>query len=250
MKFYSEYDAWVSYPALVGGGLFYLFSVFGLKAITASSPIYKVKQFSIAYNIAQVVLCAYMTYGFFVYGFSFTNPFGFNNQFTAEIEWFIFVHYLSKFLDFFDTYIMVLKKSWRQFTFLHVFHHASIGVIWGFLLLVGQGNGVAYFGAFINSFVHLLMYSHYLFTSLGYENPYKFFITYIQMFQFGLCILQAVLSLFIEKVFDIKLAWLQVGYHIIMLYLFNDFLTNAKKAKKSGDGQAAKTEKKQSKKME
>ena len=39
------------------------------------------------------------------------------------------VHFLSKF-DWFDTIWMVLKKkSFQQMSFLHLYHHATIGVV-------------------------------------------------------------------------------------------------------------------------
>lgn len=83
------------------------------------------------------------------------NIFGFNMQITKEGEYFIFVHYLSKFLDLLDTVFICLKKKERQLIFLHVYHHATIGQIWGLLLYIGWGSGTALFGANINSFVHV-----------------------------------------------------------------------------------------------
>ena len=74
---------------------------------------------------------------------------------TKEGEYFIFVHYLSKFLDLLDTVFICLKKKDRQLIFLHVYHHATIGQIWGLLLYIGWGAGTALFGANINSFVHV-----------------------------------------------------------------------------------------------
>lgn len=76
-------------------------------------------------------------------------------QITKEGEYFIFVHYLSKFLDLLDTVFICLKKKERQLIFLHVYHHATIGQIWGLLLYIGWGSGTALFGANINSFVHV-----------------------------------------------------------------------------------------------
>jgi hypothetical protein len=83
------------------------------------------------------------------------------------------IHYLSKYLDFGDTLFMTLKQNNHQLTFLHLFHHTSILIVWGYLLQVGHANGTAYFGAAINSFVHTVMYSHYLWTSMGWVNPFK-----------------------------------------------------------------------------
>lgn len=42
----------------------------------------------------------------------------------------LWVFYTSKILDFFDTIIMVARGTWRQFSFLHVYHHTSIFMIY------------------------------------------------------------------------------------------------------------------------
>ena len=42
----------------------------------------------------------------------------------------LWVFYTSKILDFFDTIIMVARGKWRQFSFLHVYHHTSIFMIY------------------------------------------------------------------------------------------------------------------------
>merc|ERR1719421_941393 len=153
------------------------------------------------------------------------NLFGINSEYTKAGEWYIFVHYLSKYFDWFDTLWMILKKkSSTQMSFLHLYHHATIGVVWGFMLSVGHGNGTVRYGAFINSVTHVIMYSHYLWTSFGLKNPLKNYITMWQIFQFYTCFAHANLILFVLPQMETKLphqlAWLQFFYHITMVYLF------------------------------
>jgi hypothetical protein len=98
------------------------------------------------YNIAQVILNVYMIWGLAVVPFlpKTFNIFGINAPYTARVEYFVYIHYLSKFLDFFDTVFIILRgKDRQQLSFLHVYHHASIGMIWGTLLYIGHGNGTA-----------------------------------------------------------------------------------------------------------
>merc|ERR1711977_713217 len=109
---------------------------------------------------------------------SLPNVFGINSEQDSQGEWFVLVHYLSKFFDWFDTLWMILKKkSSTQMSFLHLYHHATIGVVWGYLLSTGNGNGTAQYGAFINSVTHVIMYSHFLWTSYGLKNPFKSLVT-------------------------------------------------------------------------
>ena len=64
--------------------------------------------------------------------------------------------YLSKVLEFIDTCIMCLKMNFHQVTFLHMYHHASIFVIWYIIVYFAPG-GEAYFSAALNSLVHVVM---------------------------------------------------------------------------------------------
>lgn len=90
-------------------------------------------------------------------GINLPNIFATSMPLTAEVEWIVFVHFLSKFLDFFDTFFIALRRKESQLSFLHMYHHATIGPIWGLLLWLGFGSGTALFGALVNSFIHTLM---------------------------------------------------------------------------------------------
>merc|ERR1719461_1160634 len=163
----------------------------------------------------------------------FPNIMGLNHKFTAHLEWFILVHYWSKFLDLFDTIFIVLRRKDRQLSFLHIYHHATILPQWGILLAWGIGNGTAAFGALCNSIIHVIMYSHYLIRSFNIENPFKRYITQCQLFQFGLLIIHAVLVVCVEQVLPAPAAWMQVAYQTSMMILFTDFYRKQYKAKKS-----------------
>eukprot|EP00160_Parvularia_atlantis_P018953 Unigene7225_Nuclearia_a/m.22182 Unigene7225_Nuclearia_a/g.22182 ORF Unigene7225_Nuclearia_a/g.22182 Unigene7225_Nuclearia_a/m.22182 type:complete len:297 (+) Unigene7225_Nuclearia_a:634-1524(+) len=232
MQYFPQYDWLVSYEVMGAAALGYLLSIVVLRAVMEHFDKLDPKRFMQLYNTAQVALCAYMVVGFAQAQFALTNPYGINHAFNAATEWFMLVHYLSKYLDFFDTWIMIVKKSERQLNFLHVYHHTSILLIWGFLLHLGQGNGTAYFGAFINSVIHLIMYSHYLWTSFGYTNPFKMVVTLAQLAQFWICIGHSLMAVIYERVLMPELAYLQFAYHITMIVLFNDFFS---KTYKKGD---------------
>ena len=42
----------------------------------------------------------------------------------------MYMFYLSKILDFFDTVFIILGKKWKQLSFLHVYHHLTIFAVW------------------------------------------------------------------------------------------------------------------------
>lgn len=88
--------------------------------------------FKFAYNMIQVMLCSYMCIeaGVRAYdaGYSLMpcNPF---NQTNPPIGFILYVFYLSKILDFLDTFFIIAEKRWKQLSFLHVYHHTSIFLV-------------------------------------------------------------------------------------------------------------------------
>ena len=138
MLFYPEYDHLVSWTTLLGASGAYLvgsvllyFARRNAEPLTLRLPV-------AVYNAVQVVLCGWMSWAFFVECFSLGNPMGINSAFTPRTEFIMLVHLASKWLDYTDTAIMILKHNWRQISFLHVYHHVSIALVWGYLLQNGE----------------------------------------------------------------------------------------------------------------
>uniref|UniRef100_A0A0A9YTI2 Elongation of very long chain fatty acids protein n=1 Tax=Lygus hesperus TaxID=30085 RepID=A0A0A9YTI2_LYGHE len=77
-----------------------------------------------------------------------------------EIASTIYIFYLSKFYEFFDTYIMILKRNYNQITFLHVYHHISTCIIFWLVTKYSPG-GDAWICVTLNCWVHVLMYTYY-----------------------------------------------------------------------------------------
>ena len=192
---------------------------------------YNINKILYVYNTIQILLNLYIIYGMRDF-ISYKNVFGINSKFTKNIEYYTYIHYLSKYLDYFDTYFIILKcKSKEQLSFLHIYHHSTIGLIWGFLIHNGVGNGTAAYGCFINSIIHFIMYGHYLITSLGYKNPLKKYITQLQLLQFASCIIHSFTVLLYENIVPKKYAYLELMYHISMIFLFNNFYKKSYKKK-------------------
>lgn len=96
----------------------------------------------------------------------------------------VHVFYLSKIFDFCDTVFIVMRRKWRQLSFLHVYHHTSIFLVsrylthqcWFHLLphldceltlkfywlnINAAYDGDVYYTVIVNSFIHLVMYFYY-----------------------------------------------------------------------------------------
>jgi len=92
--------------------------------------------------------------------------------------------------------------------------------VWGLLLYCNVGAGTTRYGAWVNSLTHVIMYTHYLWTSLGLKNPFKRYITMWQITQFYSCLVHAFAVLFLETTTVHGYAWIQVVYQTSMVYLF------------------------------
>ena len=145
----------------------------------------------------------------------------------------IYVFYMSKWYEFFDTFVMVLKGNLHQVSFLHVYHHLSISFIWWVIAYHAPG-GDAWYSCALNSFIHVCMYSYYLLASLSGGDP-KFrkkylwwgkYMTMMQMTQFASMMAQASYMMYLgdrKGGYPLGLAKLLFYYMITLLYLFGSF---------------------------
>lgn len=106
---------------------------------------------------------------------------------AINMLWISWWYYISKFVDFFDTFVFVMRKKDSQMTFLHIIHHFSLPLFaWFGPRFAGGGN--TSFGGMWNLFIHVVMYTYYLLSSLGERvKPYlwwKKYLTALQMAQF------------------------------------------------------------------
>lgn len=160
---------------------------FDLKALLFESMV--------LYNVAQVFLNGWMVYRFLDSLINRGHPFvGDISTVSTGTAYVVWVHYCDKYLEFFDTYFMVLRGKLDQVSFLHVYHHTTIAWAWwaGFYLFPG---GDSYFGALLNSWIHVMMYSYYALSLLKIRCPWKRFLTQAQLLQFASVIIYSYFSM-------------------------------------------------------
>lgn len=220
----------------IPGSVGYLLSIWALyKMMAPRSAINVPKPVLVLYNAAQVAINAYVAYsiamplGGKVWGIGLAD--------SPELRYGVFLHYLCKYMDFVDTVIIVLRKKNEQLSFLHLYHHATIGVVWGWVIntwpTAAEGGSAAYaYGAWINSCIHVIMYAYYGLTAVGVKvpTPLKKAVTTCQLTQFASCITHAIAALCFDTT-PVFYNAVQVAYHIGMLKLFLPLLLKpAKKA--------------------
>jgi len=150
------------------------------------------------YNLVQVALCSYMAIEavFLAYrnGYGVVcNAAHFDKPPMANLIW---LFYLSKVLDFFDTFFIILGQKHAQLSFLHVYHHATIFLMYWANLNINY-DGDVYLTVVLNGLIHAVMYTYYFVSMHTKEVWWKRYLTQMQMVQFTCMMIQAVMMRFV-----------------------------------------------------
>eukprot|EP00527_Entomoneis_sp_CCMP2396_P003807 CAMPEP_0198143960 /NCGR_PEP_ID=MMETSP1443-20131203/12099_1 /TAXON_ID=186043 /ORGANISM="Entomoneis sp., Strain CCMP2396" /LENGTH=366 /DNA_ID=CAMNT_0043807271 /DNA_START=111 /DNA_END=1211 /DNA_ORIENTATION=+ len=202
------------------------------------------KEAMLVYNVGQVLLNGWMVYAFVKAVLFGGHPFigGSKEMVETGVTYAVWVHYCDKYLEYMDTYFMVLRGRTDQVSFLHVYHHTTISLAWWIGLRIYPG-GDAYFGALFNSFIHVMMYSYYALALLKINCPWKRFLTQAQLIQFTSVVLFSFVGMaspWIEKTWESYVAHLVQDFEMISLFvLFMAFYRKAysNKKKSLSDGE-------------
>jgi GNS1/SUR4 family len=180
------------------------------------------------------MLCAYMTIEaiFLAYRHGYSiwpcNSFDTRNPPLANLLW---LFYVSKIWDFWDTIFIVLGKKWRQLSFLHVYHHATIFLFYWLNASVNY-DGDIYLTIALNGFIHTVMYTYY-FVCMHTKVPetgkslpiwWKSSLTLLQLTQFVTMMTQGGLLLFGQcKAPHRRVTSAYVVYILSLFFLFAQF---------------------------
>ena len=196
-----------------------------------------------AYNLLCVGLAFYVVQGIARYklghnmGTFICNPMDLSTpegKYLARVIW---VYYAQKYVELLDTFIFIARQSWRQLTFLHVYHHSSITVVTALFLAFDVNGDCVVTAALLNAFVHVLMYSHYFLSSLGIKTWWRRYLTKIQLLQFVICWVQPVAAYFAGPAcgYPDFLKVLMIVYQTTMMVLFAHFYRKAYKSRSRKD---------------
>jgi elongation of very long chain fatty acids protein 4 len=231
------------------GTIIYLSAVYFGPRIMKNRKPFEITSYIFVYNLYQCLMNLVCVLS--VIYILFTNPHfrseikiaeGFylpklwGNRSQAGIDGFsialvVWVHYNNKYFELLDTLWMVLRKKNDQISFLHVYHHVLLIWAWWYCCWIGLG-GDCYFGATVNSFIHIIMYGYYTGALLKYDlKSIKKNITNCQMTQFA-CVLCHSIYVCMYRNVPIELPIAQAFVMINMLYLFNEFAKKAYADKK------------------
>jgi hypothetical protein len=241
-KFYGIF----MHPAVPFGGvlLYLLFSsiVFkGIKNAFGLAPKGPVIQSITIFHSAALALYSGWTayHGWRIFG-AFLSQHGLKatlcdpgGELWDQIGWWVTHFYISKYYEFIDTWIVLLKG--REPIFLQVYHHAGIVIImWGFVVTQCVSAGAVIL--VLNSFIHTIMYTYYTLAAFGYSSPLKHYLTQAQLAQFFLGV-GVTIPLYWEEACLTAAQALSLNaihlYTVFLIYLFGKFYMDSYMKKKS-----------------
>ncbi|XP_039483226.1 elongation of very long chain fatty acids protein 7 [Drosophila santomea] len=205
-----NFQAVVDIPALYKDP-WYMITVLGLYLyfVTKAGPHfmewrkpYELKRLILVHNFIQVVSCIYVIKEVLlitdntIYFFWKCRDVGSSPELVRRYYNLAYFLFWLKISELIETVIFVLRKKQNQVSRLHLFHHFSTVTLVYILINLNENGSAAYFCVFLNSIVHVIMYSYYFVAAVADKNlvraltPVKKCITVTQMTQFALILTQ------------------------------------------------------------
>merc|ERR1712154_755364 len=120
---------------------------------------------------------------FLPFSSSHCNDFNFEQPLFGNLLW---LFYVSKIFDFFDTFFIIFGRKRRQFTFLHIYHHITIYLVYWLNVNVDFDDDVSFTYCYYLICMHL---------AKGQSVWWKKHLTTMQMAQFLAMNIHAILLL-------------------------------------------------------
>jgi elongation of very long chain fatty acids protein 4 len=135
---------------------YFLFVVLGTVIMKLGIPAMDPYPIKFVYNVSQIMLSSYMTLEALLLayrsGYSILPCVGYNKRDPALAN-LLWLFYVSKIWDFWDTIFIVIGKKWRQLSFLHCYHHITIFLFYWLNAHVNY-DGDIYLTIVLNGFIH------------------------------------------------------------------------------------------------
>lgn len=153
-----------------------------------------------------------------------------NNEYELRIANVVWWYYISKCMEFMDTFFFILRKKENQLSFLHIYHHSTMFCVWWAGTRFVPGGSVLT-AVMVNCFVHVLMYSYYALAAMGPHIQrylwWKKYLTMMQLVQFAAGVTVGIHLIVSGCQFTRWMQYVFVCYALSFLLLFSDFYKNA-----------------------
>ncbi|KAH8369582.1 hypothetical protein KR093_000216, partial [Drosophila rubida] len=207
---------------------------YGKKWMNGRKP-FDITRILIGYNLVQVIYNAIM-FSFIFYYYVIEPMYNFSCMTTLPLDhptkhverMITYAFMINKMVDLLDTIFILLRKSYKQITTLHVFHHAVMVYITFWVHRLYGIGGQLMTMELLNTFVHTLMYSYYMISAIypGLKGSlwWKKYITKIQIIQFVLILLHSIYTLFTPGCeYPLIIHFIIVSLSITFIVMFTTF---------------------------
>ncbi|SAM08319.1 hypothetical protein [Absidia glauca] len=181
--------------------------------------------FLAAYSVLTFVVMVPALHKLFHRGQSLHDAYCDNDGFfwNHALGYWGYLFYLSKYYELLDTVIILLKG--HHCSLLQIFHHAgAIITMWAGIRYSAHPTWIV---VVYNSLIHVVMYTYFLLTSVGFHVPGKQYITSMQISQLVVGMATAAPYIFKEQCFEgpgrLYLSLIITTYLTPLTYLFWDF---------------------------
>ncbi|XP_043272447.1 elongation of very long chain fatty acids protein 1-like [Venturia canescens] len=222
----------------------YLFFILylGPKYMEKRQP-YSLHNVMIFYNVFVALASAAVFYGLLTSGFTTNLSWGceppdysLNSESMSMARW-VWWLLLLKMCELGDTVIFILRKKYKQSSFLHIYHHVTtVSLAW--IACKYAPGGMWTFIMMPNCIVHVIMYTYYLLACLGPNMQkriwrWKPYLTMLQLIQFVVMVLHTAQALMPSCEPSRKpLAYIYMFHVIVIFYMFWDYYKKSYTTKK------------------
>jgi len=209
-EFIDNKDMFLSFPLIS----FYITSVLAIRYFSPHRSL-SLRPVLFIYNLITTIWSIITTYMFFMTLYTGWTGSLQNDFFLLAMK----IFWLAKIFELMDTFFMLFRRKYEQLSLLHLYHHSSMVILMEWFYKFYPMTQIA-FPSFVNSLVHVLMYTYYALNSLNIHCPWKKYLTQLQLFQFAILIIHGVVGVFINKEWPF---WLYIAYELSMMACFWNF---------------------------
>lgn len=235
------------WPVLFIFGLYLLLARYGLSIMQRHKP-FRLRWILVVYNLyiallnlwiaCEIIWCAYKLRFDSLCQLVKVDYDPYVLRIANAVWW----YFASKGIEFADTLFFILRKKDRQLTFLHVYHHSTMFLVWWTAVRFVPG-GSAIIPIIVNSSVHVLMYTYYGLSAIGPSMQkylwWKKHLTIIQLIQFVVGVSIGIRLITTDCRFTMWMQYVFSAYAGSFIILFGNFYLNEYTKK----GQTANAEK-------
>ncbi|XP_063242993.1 very long chain fatty acid elongase AAEL008004-like isoform X2 [Bacillus rossius redtenbacheri] len=206
-------------------------------------PPFQLNTAILVFNLFQIGYNIYIFVGGMKYGWAWNYNFlcqpidhSATDEYSMGMARMVWHYYMCKLVDLLDTVIFVLRKKNQQVSYLHIIHHFGMPFV-AFFCVKYYPGGHGTFTGFLNTPVHVVMYTYYLVASLGPQYRkylwWKKYLTMAQMTQFLLIAIHSSLVFLPGCEVDSRPYYFFLPNTLMMFFMFASFYHQTYSGKKT-----------------